>query len=254
MSRQVTITDRDTIELALTHPALVPHGTSDPSEGSTIALRRRMARFSGPDQHPRRRALVDAAVDEIDVAAAERLARTTTSDLLRTGRHTVDDVASTAPTATLTALLGLPLDPGTAIRDVEAVVRVIGRGEPADDTSDAATDRLLAAVPETTDATTIVSMLYQNFDATAALVRTTLAARESGHTPEPAVRATRRVAMAPVDLAEHRLDTGAELVLEIGAAGLSFGAGPHVCPGRELAEAIVRGIVAALDAAAVPPE
>ncbi len=254
MSRPVTVTDRDTIELALTQPSLIPHGTSDPSEGSTIALRRRMARFSGPDQHLQRRALVEAAVDEIDVTAAERIARTTTSDLLRTGRPTVDDIAITAPTATLIVLLELPLDPGPAVRDVEAVVRVLGRGESADDKSDAATDRLLAAVPETSDATTIVSLLYQNFDATAALVRTTLAARQSGHTPEPAVRATRRVAVAPVDLAEHRLDPGAEIVLEIGAAGLPFGAGPHVCPGRELAEAIVRGIVAALDAAAVPPE
>ena len=253
MSRPVTIGDRHTIELALTHPALVPHDTSDPSEGSTIALRRRMARFSGPEQHPRRRALVDAAIDEIDVSAAERLACATTSDLLRTGGSTVDDIAITAPTATLIDLLGLPLDPGPAVRDVEAVVRVIGRGEPADDTSDAATDRLLAAVPESSDATTIVSLLYPNFDATAALVRATVAARESGHAPEPAVRATRRVAVAPVDLADHRLDAGSELVLEIGAAGLPFGAGAHVCPGRELAEAIVRGIIAALDAAAVPP-
>ncbi len=41
---------------------------------------------------------------------------------------------------------------------------------------------------------------------------------------------------------------GTALVLEIGAAGLPFGAGPHECPGRAVAESIVAGVVAAFAA------
>lgn len=252
MSRSVTVTDRATIEVALAHPSLVPHGTADPSSGATIELRGRMARFSAHDRHPPRRALVEAAIRQLDVTGAERLARSITCDLTRTG-STVDDISVTAPTATLIALLGLPLDSDRAIRDVEAVVRVIGRGEPADDASDAATDRLLAAAPAASDATAIVSLLYQNFDATAALVRNTIVAGSTGGAPEPAVRATRRVALAPTELGGRRVEPGEEVVLEIGTVGLPFGAGPHACPGRELAEAIVRGIVAALDEAVDAP-
>ena len=38
-------------------------------------------------------------------------------------------------------------------------------------------------------------------------------------------------------------------MLEIGAAGLPYGAGPHRCPGIELAEQITAGVVDAIDAA-----
>ncbi|MDW3215825.1 MAG: hypothetical protein R8G01_17645 [Ilumatobacteraceae bacterium] len=253
MHRPVAIADRDTIELALGLPALVPHLTDDPSPGATSALRRQMARFSGPGEHPQRRALVDAVIAGLDVDDAERLAHATALERLRTGTVTHADLATTIPTATLIELLALPVDAESATRDVEAIVRVIGRGEAADDSADAATERLLAAVPDPSVAVAVVSLLYQSFDATAALVATTLAARSTGATPEPAVRATRRVATAPTDVGRHRLETGDEVVLEIGPAGLPFGAGPHACPGRELAEAIVRGIVAAHDESAPAP-
>ena len=39
---------------------------------------------------------------------------------------------------------------------------------------------------------------------------------------------------------------GVEVVLEIGAAGLPYGAGPHRCPGTELAEQIATGVVGAI--------
>ena len=35
-------------------------------------------------------------------------------------------------------------------------------------------------------------------------------------------------------------------MLEIGAAGLPYGAGPHRCPGTELAEQIATGVVDAI--------
>jgi hypothetical protein len=253
MADSPVVTGPTAVEHALHRPELVPHGTTDPSDGSTIRLRRAMARFSGPSDHPERRARVDAAVRTLDADDAERVAWAVTSDLLRAGAS-LDAVVRSAPTVTLVSLLGLPspAEGGVSalVDDVEAVVRVIGRGDPADPASDAATDRLLAARNDPADAVAVVSLLYQNFDATSALLRTTMAARATGAVPEPAVRVTRRVATAPIDLGDTALTVGDEVVLDIAGAGLPFGAGPHACPGRELAEAIVRGVLAALDGAA----
>lgn len=208
-----------------------------------------MARFSGPDVHASRRAEVDAAIDGLDPDQAEQLARELTLSFDRRGNATFDELARCVPTMTMVSLLGLAIDPVEVVDDVERVVLVIGRGEPADDAADAATDRLLAATgssePEAADA--VVSLLYQNFDATAALLRTTVEAHTSGRPPEAPVRATRRVATAPNTIAGHELGVGDEVVLEIGAAGLPYGAGPHACPGRLVAEAIVRGMVVALE-------
>ena len=39
------------------------------------------------------------------------------------------------------------------------------------------------------------------------------------------------------------------MVLDLASSGLEFGAGDHECPGRQLAEAIVDGIVSAVDTA-----
>lgn len=252
MPRAVTLVDRHTIESALTCPELVPHGTTDPSDGATIALRGRMARFSGPDHHAERRASVDAVIARIDASGAERVAVTVTSRLVATGAPH-EAVVRRAPSATMLALLELPLDAAAAVDDIESVVRVIGRGEAADVTADAATERLLAAVPAGVDPIAAVSLLYQNFDATAALLRNTLAARAAGSSPEPAVRVTKRVATAPSELGRTTLSADDEVVLEIGAVGLPFGFGPHACPGRDLAEAIVRGVIAALDRSDLTP-
>lgn len=247
MSGPVSVDDHDAIEGALRSSDLVPPASTDSSAGATITLRNAMARFSGPDRHPERRAHIDALIGRLDVTAAERLAGSVARDLLAAGasEHTVVRVA---PTRALLALLGPGPSTDSVVDDVEAVVRVIGRGEPAEAAADAATERLLAAVPAGDDPVAVVSLLYQNFDATTALLRNTLAARATGTAPEPAVRATRRVAVVPTEVDGTVLAAGDEIVLEIGRAGLPFGAGPHECPGRALAEAFVRGVVSALDA------
>ena len=59
----------------------------------------------------------------------------------------------------------------------------------------------------------------------------------------PAVPRTRRVALGSTTIDGLAIVPGTALVLEIGAAGLPFGAGPHECPGRALAESIVAGVV-----------
>ena len=55
--------------------------------------------------------------------------------------------------------------------------------------------------------------------------------------------------LARTDAVLARDATYGRVDLELGAAGLWFGAGPHACPGRQLAETIADAIVGAIDAA-----
>lgn len=239
------VDDPDLVRQVLCDETFLPHRSPYQVAGPTLELRERMARFSAPDSHPQRRAALTEVLEPFDAGDAEAVARELAAAEIARGGD-VESVAATVPTATLARLLGLPCDRAALVADVEAVVRVIGRGEPPSAASDAATDRLLGLAPDPAEAVAVASVLYQNFDATAAAIRNAEAARRRGSAPEPAVARTRRVATRPVTVGATPIGTGGEVVLEIGSAGLPFGAGPHECPGRLLAEAIVRGASSAL--------
>ena len=77
-----------------------------------------------------------------------------------------------------------------------------------------------------------ISILYQNFDATWSFLHDhALAAAATGLPAVAAVPRTQHVAGVDVELLRGRVAAGSEIVLEIGQAGLPFGAGPHQCPG-----------------------
>jgi hypothetical protein len=101
----------------------------------------------------------------------------------------------------------------------------------------------------------VVSLLYQCLDATAALIVTDLHARVRRRTGASTGRVAavprtvrivtdRRIGAVCGDLPLQRGDT---IVLEIGTVGLEFGAGPHACPGRDLAVAIGDATVAEIE-------
>jgi hypothetical protein len=58
---------------------------------------------------------------------------------------------------------------------------------------------------------------------------------------------TLRSAATDTDVAGTPVAAGALVALDLDATGLELGAGPHRCPGREVAEAIVAGVLDALD-------
>jgi cytochrome P450 len=219
--------------------------------GATAVLRGSMARFSTADSHgPRRQAVIEA-IGSLDFAVARAVSFEHTTHVLIGARvDAVRDIAFRVPTGTMLTLLGLSGDMKGLIADVGAVANVIGHGFASTPESDEAADRLLATFePHQAGAIPAVSMLYQNYDATAALLIETLLARHRHSDRAAAVTRTTRVAVAHTTIDGVPIPAGTVVVLGLAGAGLEFGAGDHACPGRQLAEAIVDGIVSAIDTA-----
>jgi hypothetical protein len=128
-------------------------------------------------------------------------------------------------------------------------VAVIGRGQPPSSQSDDAVDRLTTrfeAHPQGSIAA--VSALYQSMDATAALAATQLIDRATGQSAALPIARTTRVATVATTVAGAAVPTGTPIDLELGTAGLWFGAGPHACPGQALAKTIADAIVREVEA------
>lgn len=257
MSAPIVLTTERQIAAALADDRLVPPAAPD-AGGSTLALRAAMARFSGPADHPSRRAAVVGVIESIDVEAVAVMAAGLTRDRLcsngdrssGTGGPTVVEVMSSiARLVTVEAIarsIGAHDDElAGLVHDVDRIVQVIGRGGPPTAESDAATDRLMTRfASHPSGPVAVISALYQSMDATAALVAVTVL-REHGRTAVPIAR-TKRVATEPTTIDGVLVAAGSVVEIELGAAGLCFGAGPHACPGRALAEAIAASITTAM--------
>jgi hypothetical protein len=244
----VVVRDRRDVLEVLERPEFVPHRIDDPSCGPTIELRNAMARFSVGHDHLARRASVEAAIASVDAHAVTTAAGARTQRNLARGELDVLAIARRVPVASLGDALGVGR-PDELVVDVESIVAVIGRARPADARSDAATTRLLERFADRREgAVAWTSVLYQAMDATAALISTRLLAAATTLPVAAAVPRTRRRASVAVEVAGRRFDVGTEVSVEIGAADLPFGAGPHACPGRDLAVAIADAVVAEIDA------
>jgi cytochrome P450 len=166
-------------------------------------LRASVVRFANGATHTRRRALVEAELAALDLAAL----RTSTGQ---------------GPVEILAEALGLPVD--TA--DVALVAACYQPQRPITVEADQAVARLVAGCGGTWDEVTAnrIALLVQAGAATEALVANIRAGRDEAPIP-----ATRRVA-----------PDGAEV--EVSLADVPFGAGPHACPGRAHALAIAEAL------------
>ncbi|GAB2667222.1 hypothetical protein [Nocardia goodfellowii] len=223
------ITDPERAREVLTHCPMPP---VRPDAASGIAwLRAQVPRFSNGAEHRRRHALVLAELDRLDPSALRIAARTAEGPL--------------AHVQVLADALGLR---GVSVAAVEVVAAHYQPHIPPTPEADAAVAELVAACGGVADETTAarISLLVQACPATAALlanVRTVRAdiaehgwatkALESALAQRPPVPRTRRV----VD--------GNLVDIDLTRDGLSFGAGPHMCPGRAHALAIAAGILEA---------
>jgi hypothetical protein len=209
-----------------------------------------MARFSGPAEHAERRRAVVEAMRGIDPERVLALATEQAASRLTGASIDGIQIAGTVPTEALARAFELQAPLEQIVADMLAIVKVIGRGAPSSSESDAATDRMLALCADCPGGgVPTVSILYQNFDATWSLLTTLLQACATQVPAVPAVPRTRRVAAVDLEWLGRTIAAGSDVLLEIGQAGLPWGFGPHQCPGQQRSEAIVAGILAAIDAA-----
>ena len=218
------------------------------ASGPTAALRDGMARFSSSDRHPERRLAVIDELAKLDIDTACEVARRRT-EMLFVGQpvEVVSAIAFRIPSEVLSVLLDLPSASSEVIEDLLEIVRVIGRGERLTNACDLAVERMLERCSTgARDAISVISLLYQNFDATASLVINTIVANHLKLERVSAVKQTLRIARADNAIGGTHFKKDDIVRLDLAAAGFEFGAGPHHCPGRVLAESICRGITDAV--------
>lgn len=249
---EIVCSSRPQAETVLASMAWQPPPPPATTEGRVAALRDAMARFSNSEQHPERRSAVDRAISALDGFPFAEEARTRALARLTGERiEAVADLGFIVPTETLASSLNVgEFELDTIRLEVLEVVRVIGRQEEPT----AATQESVARLEGRFDAHPLghvppVSLLYQNHDATAALLAATIIARHSGRPRRPALARTTRIATRRTEINQVAVSAGTSVVIDLDRTGLEFGSGPHQCPGQRIAEQIVAGITAAIESA-----
>ncbi|MEM7322177.1 MAG: hypothetical protein AAF531_03745 [Actinomycetota bacterium] len=234
---------------ALEHPDLVPPPPAAAlGTGAVALLRSRMARFSSGSSHTCRRRSVESAIDRIDLARLAGHAVEETRAALAEGVVDPDGLAGRVPTRALARSLAVDhRHLAATAAAVDSIAAAIGRGMPVDGETDGRCRWLLDLLDDHPDGgVAALSLLYQNRDATAALLRSVLAAEPGGRS-EPAIAGTVRVATGPVSIGSVHLDAGDPVRLRFTTPDQEFGAGPHRCPGAAMASCIVQAIRSVLD-------
>jgi cytochrome P450 len=252
------------------HRFVVPPVAPAAEPGTVGWLRATVARFATGETHARRRALVTGLLNGLDPDAVRRAAFDDTT-------AAVPDPARQVPVRVLAAALGIP---GSAVPAVAAAARAYHPGSEVDAAAHEAVARLvrlLGGVPDEPTANRI-GVLMQAYEPTADLITGAaqhLDRREPLDTilietlrHDPPVRLTRRVATGPAVVNGTAVAAGTRVQLDLAAANrdpgvfgdperfdpgrpdrhahLTFGGGPRVCPGRNLALALAAGVLEAL--------
>ncbi len=208
--------------------ALASLPVPEPPAGSAgmAWLRSSVCRFANGETHRRRRALAEAELAALEPAELARAAAAATrAALAGEGPADATALARRVVVRVLCEALAGRSVPDAVVEDAVAVAAAYPTG---DRSADAALGRLrseLGGAGETAAAR--IALLAQACDATAGLVGNLLLCETA-----PPVRLTRRVD-----------GEGSVVVLDLEAAGLPFGAGPHACPGREHALALAGAVV-----------
>lgn len=213
--------------MLLADPAYTVPPPGAPGPAGTMAwLRATVSRFAEGETHARRRALVEAMLNELDPATLRSAAK-------QRAASPAEAALPYIPVAVLAAATGVAAPDVAAV--VDAVRVVAAAYHPGTDApgADAALSRLLALLPtaEPEVAAQHVALLVQACEATAALVRGALTRPlDAVLRDDPPVPATRRLG-----------PDGRVVVVDL--AGHPFGSGPRACPGEVHARALVAGVV-----------
>ncbi|MER7858019.1 oxidoreductase [Amycolatopsis japonica] len=210
--------------------APVPPVPLDVEPGGVRWLRANVARFSRPEDHARRRALVLTELAPMGSLRDKAFA------LAKVMRDEVERV----PVAVLAAELGLP----DVSRDIATVSAAYHPHTEIGDDAEEAMRRLVEACGGAADERTAarIGLLVQACDATAKLLGKALAAHRPGEDVESLLD---RVLREDPPVLITRRWVGGEVV-EVDLSEHPFGAGPKKCPGETRAREVAAGILDAL--------
>lgn len=248
-----SLTDSADVEVALNHPNLAPPpAPATVGAGSMAELRGSMARFSHGVEHAERRRQVETVIDSIELSTLGTIAEARAEHHAAAARE--DGGPSTSwELASLTAVesLAVAMNFGSSDEDlraiagaVEVVVRAIGRGEATGVAGDLACDELAALfTAKEIDPVGGISVLYQVFDAIVALCKSVKEAERTGQVRGSALAGTVRVAVADGEISGLSVDAEDQVNVAFKSADQEFGAGPHQCPGSDLAWILVDALL-----------
>ncbi len=210
MTRKIALSSRGDVELALNTETLVPPPKPETLRpGPTADLRDAMARFSSGESHDRRRAEVVAAVaqletDELELSAFRRTLALAAGDRI----DAIADIAYSVPTETLAEALGAGVE-AELLTDTKLMVEVIGRGVPSNAACDRAVSRLFDRFRlHPAGPLAVLSLLYQNHDATAALAAATILAHKDRTPRRSAIERTVRLASVDTPMGGRTIVAG----------------------------------------------
>ncbi len=251
---KISLTKCVDVEAALLDERLVPPpAPASLSPGTTTDLRNSMARFSTGTLHTNRRAEVQRTVMTISHWPFARKANAAASAILSASRdeRSVDimaEVGFVVPVDAIAAALGIERDDLPAVRsEVASIVEVIGRNGPSGTGSDTAATRLVERTKQLGhDPVAAVTLLYQSYDACAAMFASALLADQTGGSRRSSITSTVRIVNEDTEIGGLRLRPGGAVVPDLETSGFEFGLGSHGCPGRAIAERIIAGMLAAV--------
>lgn len=232
-------------------------------ETSLRAAQRVMARWSNGTEHGVRRAIATTTIDTFDLDVLRTNARRLTHAQLGSATDLVE-VARLVPVAVIAEALGFE-EPILAAHHQRIVTTAIapedGQPIPTDDLVEASLAWLIEATraPSVEIAANRVALLHQCLDATAGLIALASlrwinldAATRTGLGPDPAAALVAwATAHNPPVRHTTRISPKGELTVvpltgRPDQTALSFGAGPHQCPGADAAHALAAGVVDAI--------
>lgn len=232
MEKGWIVSSDDEVEAVLTNPALEVRPRAEPvpkaMQGTPLGeIYERLVRWNDGERHAELRRLVE-----------EKLAQWRLEDVRNVASEAAMRVTAPEVAAyTIATLVGIR-EPQLALPWILDFAQAIAAGA-----SDAAIERGVSAAQSLADAlppdgdaderANLLGFLFQSYAATARLIENRLA----GRTDAP-VLITRRYAAEDVEICGKHLPKGDVVFVLLTSPPFHFGAGPHACPGRNIAETI----------------
>ena len=232
MEKGWIVSSDDEVEAVLTNPALEVRPRAEPvpkaMQGTPLGeIYERLVRWNDGDRHAELHRLVEGKLAQWQLEDVRRIASEATM------RVPAQEVAAYA----VAALVGIR-DPERALPWIRDFAQAIAAGanDAAIERGVSAAQSLADALPPVGDAderANLLGFLFQSYAATARLIESKLA----GRTDAP-VLMTRRYAAKDVEICGSSIRKGDAIFVLLTSPRFHFGAGPHACPGRNIAETI----------------